>query len=236
MPQEPNTTDTYLEWELTPDQGSWDTSNHHRWETVCGRYRVYRMLSKFCRDFNSNKTHPDKFGVVHRVDLGDSPSWQAIDFNPRLGSGYPKYYGSLALALDAVEEFHKEQTGCDAVTSNKDKLLAKAQSQNLDSLPIRSISPSLAATNEGEGSNSSRKGRVGETGSSTVLGGLGSRGGRGRRRKDGQFLKDWGPNPTGGKGAESVLVFKLIFLGKGKIPELMQESGLSNIGKTGEPL
>lgn len=126
---------TKLEWGH-PEEGKWLSSTYHRWTSVCGRYRVIRVVrhgseiaygseylkyTKFKHDNNGNRLATSFM----------SASW--ITTHTEVGfPGYPRYYKSLRGAIESVEQKHQEMTNETILDTNREEILAKAIRDGLE--------------------------------------------------------------------------------------------------------
>lgn len=128
-----------LMWSKSPVIGEWDTSTWHRWDSLCLRFRVFRIVHRSKTLSDPSERLPSGFAaeilkVVNRSHTNSGKPikggqeftyWDSVEFELS-GGNYPKKYKSLRSAIEACEERKAVEQECDDIITNKEEVLSLA--------------------------------------------------------------------------------------------------------------
>ncbi len=114
-----------LTWLLEPKEQQWAMSSVRLWEDETHTYRIFRVDTE-------TKGHAEFATMVKVAEGGKNGDgrWDTFEFNHKMGPGYPRFFRTLADAIESVE------THTRMVSTNKEELISHAHKAGLDGASI----------------------------------------------------------------------------------------------------
>jgi hypothetical protein len=125
-------------------ENKWGISKYQEWISECGRYKASRVTGTSSGDEGISDHYffasfwrviPDRVNGKGEIVRGHQ-YWDSCFSDDKMGSGYPKHYGTLTTSFEAILKKHKELHLLNDVQTNCDRVIALAVEKGLD-VPYR---------------------------------------------------------------------------------------------------